>query len=310
MHRTDQADLAAALRTGPFHLALRTAIATRGLALHRIRRHLALRGIHVGLTSLSYWQQGRRRPERPESLRAVAALEDVLDLPEHSLTRLLGPRRAADTTPAAPPVRPYRDLISPATAVDDLLATIAGPRDTGLHTITHIERVRIGPDRQLARRDSQHALRAHRDGIDRYLALYQGDPGSDITRVGVRAEENCRPGRIRRDQAHHLLVAELLLDRRLRAGDTHLLGYGFDDAPSPDPSCEYVRGFNSGAGQYVLQITFHPAALPVRCHRFALRSPGEAPYETEELTFDGHHCVHLVATALRPCLLGIRWDWE
>ncbi|MGA5819061.1 hypothetical protein ACPC54_14525 [Kitasatospora sp. NPDC094028] len=309
IRRSDPADLTAALRTGPFHLALRTAIAARGLTLHRVRRHLALRGVNVGLTSLSYWQQGRRRPERPESLRAVAALEDVLDLPEHSLTRLLGPRRAA-ADPVGPPVRPYRDLIAPATAVDDLLATISGPRDTGLHTVTHIERIRIGPDRRLTRRDSQHALRAHRDGIDRYLALYQGDPGSDIGLVGVRAEENCRPGRIRRDRAHHLLAAELLLDRRLRAGDTHLLGYGFDDAPAPEPSGEYVRGFNSGAGQYVLQVTFHPAALPVRCQRFALHSPGEAPYETEELTLDGHHCVHLVATALRPCLLGIRWDWE
>ncbi|MEU1506849.1 hypothetical protein [Kitasatospora sp. NPDC005748] len=310
MQRSDQADLATALRTGPFHVALRTAIAARGLALHRIRRHLALRGIDIGVTSLSYWQQGRRRPDRPESLRAVRALEEVLELPEHSLTRLLGPRRATPAEQAGPPVRPYRDLISPAAAVDDLLAELSGPRDTGLHTITHIERIRIGADRQLLRRDSQHALRAHREGIDRYLAIYQGDPGCDIARVGVRAEENCRPGRIRRDQAHHLLVAELLLDRRLRAGDTHLLGYGFDASPSPTPGCEYVRGFNSGAGQYVLQVTFHPAALPVRCHRFALRSPGEKPYDTEELTLDGHHCVHLVATALQPCLLGVRWDWE
>ncbi|WP_329489386.1 hypothetical protein OG618_22775 [Kitasatospora sp. NBC_01246] len=310
MQRSDQADLATALRTGPFHVALRTAIAARGLALHRIRRHLALRGIDIGVTSLSYWQQGRRRPDRPESLRAVRALEEVLELPEHSLTRLLGPRRATPAEQAGPPVRPYRDLISPAAAVDDLLAELSGPRDTGLHTITHIERIRIGADRQLLRRDSQHALRAHREGIDRYLAIYQGDPGCDIARVGVRAEENCRPGRIRRDQTHHLLVAELLLDRRLRAGDTHLLGYGFDASPSPTPGCEYVRGFNSGAGQYVLQVTFHPAALPVRCHRFALRSPGEKPYETEELTLDGHHCVHLVATALQPCLLGVRWDWE
>ncbi|MEV7779274.1 hypothetical protein [Kitasatospora sp. NPDC088351] len=310
MQRGDQSGLTTALRTGPFHLALRTAITARGLTLHRVRRHLALRGVHVGVTSLSYWQQGRRRPERAESLRAVAALEEVLELPEHSLTRLLGPRRATPAGPTGPPVLPYRDLITPATAVDDLLATIASPRDTGLHTITHIERVRIGADRRMLRRDSQHALRAHRDGIDRYLAIYQGDPGGDITRVDVRAEENCRPGRVRRDQAHDLLVAELLLDHRLRAGDTRLLGYGFDDAPSPAPSREYVRGFNSGAGQYVLQVTFHPAALPVRCHRFALHSPGEKPYENEELTLDGHRCVHLVASAVRPCLLGIGWDWE
>ncbi|MFJ9522495.1 hypothetical protein ACIRPK_30130 [Kitasatospora sp. NPDC101801] len=309
MQQTVQPELAAVLRTGPFHLALRAAISARGLALNRLRQHLAQRGVQVGVTSLSYWQQGRRRPERAESLRAVRVLEEVLELPEHSLTRLLGPRQAP-AGPASPATRPYRDLIAPAAAVDGLLATIAGPPDTGLHTVTHIERIRIGADRQMVRRDSQHALRAHRDGIDRYLALYQGDPGCDIGRVTVRAEENCRPGRIRRDPEAELLVAELLLDRRLRTGDTHLLGYGFDDAPAPGPSCEYVRGFNSGAGQYVLQITFHPDALPVRCHRFTSRSPGGEPYETEELTLDGHHCVHLMASALTPCLLGIRWDWD
>ncbi len=304
-------DLATALRTGPFHLALRTAIAARGLALHRVRQHLAQRGVQVGVTSLSYWQQGRRRPERPESLRAVRVLEDVLELPAHSLTRLLGPRRVPGPAVAdAPPVRPYRDLITPATAVDGLLAALPGPPDSGLHTLTHIERVRLGPDRQLRCRDSLHAVRAHRDGVDRYLAIYQGDPGADISRVTVRAGENCRPGRIRRDQAANLLVAELLLDRRLRTGDAHLLGYGFDDAPAPEPTREYVRGFNSGTGQYVLQVAFDPGALPVRCHRFACHSPGEAPYESEELTLDGHHGVHVFASGLGPCLLGVRWAWD
>ncbi|WP_354642112.1 hypothetical protein [Kitasatospora camelliae] len=318
MQRSVPPELASVLRTGPFHLALRTALAARGLALHRVREHLALRGVRVGVTSLSYWQQGRRRPERPESLRAVTALEEVLELPEHALTRLLGPRQPQPQPPSppaaearlVPDVRPYRELINPAEAVDGLLAVLAGPADSGLHTLTHIERIRIGSDRRQTHRDSQHVLRAHRDGIDRYLALYQGDPGSDVDRVRVRAEENCRPGRIRRDRAAHLLVAELLLDRRLRAGDTHLLAYGFDDAPAPGPSGEYLRGFHSGAGQYVLQVSFHPAALPVRCTRFATRAPEEHPYETEELTLDGHHTVHLVGTALRPGLIGIRWDWE
>ncbi|WP_035846878.1 hypothetical protein [Kitasatospora azatica] len=313
-----QPELATVLRTGPFHLALRTALTARGLALHRVQQHLAQRGVHVGVTSLSYWQQGRRRPERAESLRAVRVLEEVLELPAHSLTRLLGPRRAGsgsgsgsgdEFTPTVA-TRPYRDLIAPADAVDGLLAELPGPRDTGVHTVAHIERIRLGADRQLLRRDSQHAVRAHRDGIDRYLAIYQGDPGCDVSRVRVRAEENCRPGRIRRDQSARLVMAELLLDRRLRTGETHLLGYGFDDAPTPTPSNEYVRGFNSGTGQYVLQATFDPAALPVRCHRFASSAPGAVPYESEELTLDGHHCVHLVATGLGPCLLGVSWDWD
>ncbi|WSL80753.1 hypothetical protein OG403_22475 [Kitasatospora sp. NBC_01266] len=309
--RGSRPDLATVLRTGPFHLALRTALAARGLALHRVQQHLAHRGVHVGVTSLSYWQQGRRRPERAESLRAVGALEEVLELPAGSLTRLLGPRRGRSAEPAMTvATRPYRDLIAPADAVDELLAELPGPRDTGLHTLTHIERIRVGADGRLLRRDSQHAVRAHRDGIDRYLAIYQGDPGCDVSQVRVRAEENCRPGRTARAPDSQLVIAELLLDRRLRTGETHLLGYGFDDAPAPDPSTEFVRGFNSGTGQYVLQVTFHPAALPVRCHRFARSAPGAEPYEREELTLDGQHGVLLAATGLAPCLLGISWDWE
>lgn len=93
-------DLAAALREGPFHAALRAAVAARGLTLQSVRHRLARRGIQVGVTSLSYWRQGRRRPERPESMRAVQALEEILELPPHALTRLLGPRHPA--APATP----------------------------------------------------------------------------------------------------------------------------------------------------------------------------------------------------------------
>ncbi|MBT2675526.1 hypothetical protein J7E95_32980, partial [Streptomyces sp. ISL-14] len=95
-HATQHADIPAAtaelhtaLRGGPFHVALRAAIAARGLPLQRVQHHLSRRGVKVGVTSLSYWQQGARRPQRPESLRAVRALEEILQLPEESLIRLL-----------------------------------------------------------------------------------------------------------------------------------------------------------------------------------------------------------------------------
>ena len=78
-------ELAEALRAGPFHTALRVAIQTSGLGLDRIRHRLAMRGITVSTTSLSYWQSGRSRPERAESLAAVTALEDLLELPAGSL---------------------------------------------------------------------------------------------------------------------------------------------------------------------------------------------------------------------------------
>lgn len=116
----DTAELGQLLRGGPFHLALRAALAARGLPLHRVQHRLAAQGIKVGVTSLSYWQQGARRPRHPESLRAVTALERILELPDGALLRLLA---AEDPGPgsARPPTRSYRALFSMGGTVERLL---------------------------------------------------------------------------------------------------------------------------------------------------------------------------------------------
>ncbi|TVL90796.1 hypothetical protein [Streptomyces sp. SAJ15] len=304
---TAQTELARALRDGPFHVALRAALTARGLALHRVRHRLAQRGVTVGVTSLSYWQHGARRPQRPESLRAVRALEEVLELPAHALTRLLEPTGVPTPRPAT---RPYRTLLQVSGVVERLLADLDAPLDGGLHTVCHLERVRIGTRRELRGRESQHVVRAHRDGVDRYLAIHQGDPGCDPARVAVHATENCRVGRVRRDAESTLVVAELLFDARLRAGDTHVFGYAFEDGTG-GPSEEYVRGFSFAGGQYVLQVRFDAAALPVRCRRFT-RASADAPRSgQQELTLTGQHrIVHLAEQDVPPGILGIAWDWE
>ncbi|WP_306322634.1 MULTISPECIES: hypothetical protein [unclassified Streptomyces] len=302
-------DLEAALRSGPFHSALRAAITARRLPLHRVRHHLARRGVNIGVTSLSYWQQGARRPQRPESMRAVRALEEILELPEESLIRLLGPApdKAATQRPAA---RSYRSLIEASGAVERLLAELESPLDGGLHTVGHHERVRIGARRQLLGRDSQQIVRAHRDGVDRYVAIHHGDPGCTPSNVAVSAMENCRTGRVRWDDGAGVLVAELLFDARLRAGDTHLFQYGFEDGTAGS-STEYVRGFSFAGGQYALQVRFTDDALPVRCHRFAQQSAAGPRGGRHELTLSGRHrAVHVVEPQVRAGLVGIGWDWE
>ncbi|WP_328909544.1 hypothetical protein OG230_08610 [Streptomyces sp. NBC_00234] len=307
--RHTEGELAQVLHTGPFHLALRTALSVRGLPLQRVQHHLAHRGINVGVTSLSYWQQGARRPRRAESLRAVKALEEVLALPGNSLLRLL---EAGEVPPDAerPAARSYRTLLEASGAVERLLASMESPADGGLHTVGHQERVRIAAGREMAGRESQHVVRAHRDGIDRYLAVHRGDPGCDPSGVEVRARENCRTGRVRWDQEAGVLVAELLFDTRLRAGDTYLFGYGFEDGTGGRCD-EYVRGFSFGGGQYVLQVRFDEAALPVRCRRFVQVSAGAPRGARTDLTLTGRHrTVHLVEQGVRPGLVGIDWDWE
>ncbi|MER5768438.1 hypothetical protein [Streptomyces sp. NPDC001985] len=306
-----EADLAQALHTGPFHLALRAALAVRGLPLQRVQHHLAHRGIKVGVTSLSYWQQGARRPQRPESLRAVRALEEVLELPGNSLIRLLGigegSRQGEVERPSA---RPYRSLTEVSTTVEALLSELESPADGGLHTVGHHERVRIGATRELVERESRHVVRAHRDGIDRYIAIHHGDPGCEPARVRVSALENCRTGRVRWHRPTGVVVAELLFDARLRAGDTHVFGYGFEDGTG-GPSTEYVRGFTYAGGQYVLQVAFDERALPVRCRRFAQATTGAPRGARTDLTLSGRHrTVHLVEQGVRPGILGIDWDWD
>src|SRR5689334_9350100 len=76
-----------------FAEALAKAVEASGLSLERIQHHLELRGVQVSLSTLSYWRRGRSRPERPESLQAVAALEEILKLTPGTLTGSLGDKR-------------------------------------------------------------------------------------------------------------------------------------------------------------------------------------------------------------------------
>ncbi|MGW2620971.1 hypothetical protein [Streptomyces sp. NPDC001500] len=326
-HATQHADAAAdpvtaeldtALRGGPFHVALRAAIAARGLPLQRVQHHLSRYGVKVGVTSLSYWQQGARRPQRPESLRAVRALEEILRLPDESLIRLLaesddghggqgGQGGAAGTRATG---RSYRSLLQATGVLEQLLGELECPSDGGLHTLGHHERVRIGARRELLGRESQHIVRAHRDGVDRFVAVHHGDPGCAPERMTVHALENCRAGRVRRHHGAGVLVAELLFDTRLRAGDTFLFRYGVEDGTG-DASTEYVRGFGAAGGQYALQIRFDELAVPVRCHRFTQHSAAAPRGGRQELPLSGRHrSVHLVEPRVRAGMVGIGWDWE
>jgi hypothetical protein len=294
------------LQSGPFHAALRAAIQARGLALHRLRHRLAQQGVQVGVTSLSYWQHGTRRPARRESLRAVAALDQVLELPDGSLVRLLddGPQ------PERRRARPYRKLMDAAGPLHEVLARLQQTDGGGLHTVTQLERVTIGARRELVGRASQQVVRAHRGGVDRYVAIHHGDAGCDAERVLLRAGDNCRVGRVARHAGAGIVAGELLFDTRLGSGETHLFSYAFLDGTG-GPSSEFVRAFPFGSGQYVLEVRFDEAALPVHCHRFHRAAAGGRSTRRHALTLTGRHrSVHLVEQGpQRPGIVGIDWEW-
>lgn len=302
-------ELGTLLRTGPFHAALRAAIAARGLSLERLRYRLAQRGVHVGVGTLSYWQSGRRRPERPESLRAVALLEELLELPPGALTVLIGPPRPRGRTPGNAPrgSRRYADLLPTGPPIDRLLAEVDSIGDGRLHILAQYEQVELGPAGDTRAVRCLQVVRAHAE-VDRYVVVFQGDAGCDVDAVTPRVEQNCRLGRVRRSAGGALLAAELLFDRRLAVGETHLLEYAMTDA-SGARSTEYRRGFRFPAGSYVLQVRFAAPALPVRCYGFVRHRVDGPESATTELSLTGGNAAHVVHDAVRPSVLGIRWDF-
>ena len=301
--------VAGVLKTGPFADALRVAIRDRGLSLDRLQQRLASRGARVGTATLSCWQKGTRHPERPASLRAVSVLEEVLDLPTGSLLVLLGPPKPRGPHAGLPQgTRTYSQVMVRPASVLALLAELGTTADGKLHFAAQHESIYIGADRSCRRREMFQVLRAHQDGVDRYIAFVTPDPGADLDRLEVRAMENCRVGRVRRDREGGVLAAELLFDLALRSGETHLIHYEVVDHSWVD-SREYERGFRFPAGQYAVQVLFSPEALPVACWSYRRKDVSRPEQETAELTLTGHHGVHLNVDPVPPGVVGIRWEW-
>ncbi|TCC22990.1 hypothetical protein [Kribbella speibonae] len=285
-----------------FAEALRQAIARRGLALNRIRTHLADRGLHVGVATLSTWQSGRRVP-REDSLAIVTALEELLQLAPGWLTGRIPPARTVpDTTP-----QPYA-VVDYAEALTRLLDRLRRDAHGRLRNVTVLEEVRLGADRSAhCRRVIQSVVAVQ--PVDRLIIAHQGEPGCDAEQLALRALSGCRTGRIARSPEAGAMLGELLLDRVLAVGETAVVRYEIEDRTGL-PSTEYQRFSEWGGMHYVLEVQFDRAALPVRVHEIRRRhtSGPNLLHRDLMLTPDGR--VHVIEPAADPGTVGIIWEWD
>jgi hypothetical protein len=293
--------LAETLRYGPFHRALREAIAHRGLSLARLRAHLEQLGVQVGQSTLSYWQRGLRHPEIPRAISTVRALETVLRLPSESLLTLIGPRthapRFASTWAETAPLLAEFDAV-PEAARGNADMEVLSVHDT----------VSIGMHREQRTITTRLVVRALRHGPDRYLAVHQGDEGSLVDSALVRAGEGCRQGRLRRQNASRGLAVELLFDRRLAEGEEHVFSFTIvDDTGGPTPG--HHRTFRDVCGGYLLQLSFHRRALPARCIKQFRASAEATPVDVEELVCGLGGVVSAYYGEVGPGIAGIAVEW-
>ncbi|MBW4716841.1 helix-turn-helix transcriptional regulator [Saccharothrix obliqua] len=297
------------LRTGPFHAALRAAVQRSGLTLERLRDRLARRGIHVSVSTLSYWRLGRSRPERADSLRAVQAIETILGLPRHSLEALLGPPRprgrwVSRTRSSAR----YGRMLEPAQSLAETVEALVGPSDGALRLWSQDDAATVDATGAIRVVHTRQVLRAVTGHPDRYLAVYCADAGTPSEALGAEAVANCRLGRVRRHPGAPVIAAELLFDYTLRTGQTHLLEYRFTVADGAQ-SRDYRRAFRYPVGTYVLSVGFTAPRLPVRCYALAQPGVDAALVHGDDLPLTPGRTLHLTAADVRPGVLGIGWDW-
>ncbi|MFI6094344.1 hypothetical protein ACIA8G_02255 [Lentzea sp. NPDC051213] len=286
--------------TGPFHLVLREAIHERGLPLARLQSRLADRGIQVGLASLSDWQHGRAWPRRPNSLRAIVALEEILGLPRHTLMRLL-------TTHRPPPFQPRQGVDEYSGPMAELLDELPGARAWKLEVLCSEHVVSVGADHRPSRLVGRSVARARHDGVDRTVVRYYGAPGCDIDQVEVVPRHNCALGKVLRHREGRALAVELLFGQPLQAGETWVWEAELRDPTTTRTDCAHA--FRRPEGSYLLEVRFHPDALPARVHQYFRADLYVDRHVLTELPVNNHHAVHVMAAGMTSGVLGIKWEW-
>ena len=309
-----QSRLAGLLRTGPFDEALRAAVAASGLSLDRIQDRLKRRGLRISVATLSFWQSGRYRPERPSSLLVLAGLEDLLGVPPESLAALIGPPRPRGRQVAAADDRGLeanselgvRDVASALREVD----TRWDEALTRLSTHSRVELDERGRERRMYGRQ---LLRAEVDGPDRWITGYQITAGQDEGPVSLpmlRVQTPHRIGKVIEHPDTGLLISEILFDQPLRRGEIVVLEYTHEPRTPCARSTIMQAALHVPVREYLMEVRFDPAALPESCYSFRTTElDAEARPQERLLRPDARGSVLAVALSAGPCRLGIRWEW-
>jgi hypothetical protein len=305
-----EARLARLLNTGPFDEALRAAVAASGLSLDRIQDRLMRRGSRISVATLSSWQSGRYRPERPSSLLVLADLEEVLGVPPKALSALIGPPRPRGRRLAA--VTDTRGLAafsdSDPVDMESALRQVDTRWDEALTRLSTHCRLELDAQGRERGMYSRQLLRAEVDGPDRWITGFQRDDPGEPPRLRVEAPH--RIGKVVENQAIGLSVAEILFDRPLSRGDIIILEYYHENGLPRPYSTSMQTALHVPVREYLMEVRFDVAALPESCYSYRTAElDADARPQERLLKPDAIGSVLAVALSAGPCRLGIRWDW-
>ncbi|WP_338897017.1 XRE family transcriptional regulator [Streptomyces sp. TG1A-60] len=222
-----------------FAAVFQKAVKRRGLPLEGMRDRLADQGIQVSLATLSYWQRGRSEPERADSLRAVDALETILDLPSGTLRSLLGPYRPRGrTAPQGHNLRSSHRLLGENSLAEQILGADFARLNESISTPSIWETVTIDENRRISSIAIQQVLRATRDGADRLTAVHTFDSGARAVRTTVRCGIS---GDARLLSDLDMSVIDIEFGKKLVKNETAVVDYTVSVDPGDGTDHHYER---------------------------------------------------------------------
>ncbi len=284
-----------------FAKALRDAIHASGYTLAQLRATLSERGVPVSAATLSYWQSGRSRPERQNSVVAVGVLEEVLEVPRGSLAALLPLRGTLSPDVTAFPTPPSRHDAGYGGHAEAALAQLGLDLDGGLARLSIHDRITLDALGVMREHSARLTLLARREGVDR-LALW-----TDIEDAGaypvIRPVMNCRLGRNSYwDQG---VAAELLFERPLRAGEPMMVEFRCELVGGTEPQVKFCRGTVGATKETVVEMRFDPTMVPASIERFAAGDSGSE----QATSLRVQNPVTAVFVQPGPGHHGLRWTW-
>ncbi|GAA3035300.1 helix-turn-helix domain-containing protein [Actinokineospora globicatena] len=293
-------------RAETFGDALRTAIHRRDLTLDRIRSRLAARGVDISLATLSYWQQGRSRPEREKSLRALRELESILNLPSNALFDLLEPPKPRGRLVTASAVTGSR-LYGDDAPIRGVLGGSFERLNHGIAPMTMTESCTIDASRSLRRISTTQVLRAVREGADHFMIVHGVDEG-DVMPSDIRVHTG-RLGDVRIDHENGFLAAEIRFGRALARNETTIVEYDTVLGESAIPSRRHEHRLRMPISSMLMRVRFDPRALPTRCHGFYRDSVPAALKQRRRLIVDASNTIHTFVPKCVPGVYGMSWQW-
>ncbi|MFI9012395.1 helix-turn-helix domain-containing protein [Actinosynnema sp. NPDC053489] len=296
----------AVLSQEKFADALRAAIGRRALTLERLRVRLADRGVDISLATLSYWQQGRSRPERPKSLRALRELEAILDLPRGTLFEFLEPPRPRGRwlPKGAVSVRALYGEDSPFRAV---LGPEVGDPNPCVSVLDTNEVCHVDARRTLRGVTATQVLRCVADHADRFVVVHGADEGDAMPcDLRVRGGEVAE---LRSDPASGYTAAVITLARPLARNETAVVEHDWVLGDSDAPSGSHERRVRS-TETYLLRVDFDRATPPRRCYEYR-RAKVDAPMaDRRRIPLNPVPEAHLYLPKCEPGIHGICWEWD